>query len=386
MDRSNVPDVTPSSTNLVSQDRPGRDHYTVDWAPVADPDWNQRAAYSPEAQFQQTCEAARIRRILEGSNSLFFSARCDARIVGQLFISHAFIHPDLLQWWGPLLRQGWLKRAMGAYRWFGGPLIFAKDLYDSILCLLLQAVEERAVADRIFAIMDVAPAFYDDFVDATKMDEIYNEFGYSSQKRATIALNLDEDLESLWKNLSREARQKVNKGRKQDIRIVEADTQERLQQYYQVRVETARRNGVRPPTFDSVLAGEAEYGKAGMTRIFLAEYNGVIASGQRLAFFNGNIQLGGVSYSDYARAHNLHANDLMQWHVIEWCHTRQYRRIDWAGYKPEPASAKEAGINRFKAKWGGAVIPYNVYSKIYGTKRHNFLVGAKAAARKFGLR
>ena len=360
--------------------------YTVECSPTVDRDWNRRATQFPEARLQQTCEAAQIRRRLEGSDSLFFSIRCNAEIVGQLFVARAFIHPDLLQWCRPVLRHGWLKRAMGAYRWFGGPLIFDKSAYTRILQHLLAAVEERAAADRIFAIKDVAPPFYDPEMDAAQVDEIYREFGYAGEERATIALNLEADLEALWKNLSREARQKVNKARKQDIRIVEADTEERLLHYYQVRVETARRSGVRPPSVDSVLAAESIYMKSGMAKVFLAEHEGNIASGQMLALFNGNIQLGGVCYSDYARTQSLHANDLMQWHVIEWGHTQHYRTIDWAGYGLAPACEKEVGINRFKAKWGGTVIPYNVYSKIYGTKRHNFLVGAKAAARKFGLR
>ena len=353
-------------------------------APLAD--WNEVIAQAPEARLQQSCEAAQIREQLEGCRSLFFSVRQGHEVVGQLFLSHGFIHPDLLQWCRPLLRASWLKKTLGVYRWFGGPLILDKAHYGAILRALLGAVDECAAKDRVFAIQDVAPPFYDPHMDSALVDEIYGEFGYAGRESATMVLNLEDDLESLWKNLNREARQKVNKGRKQDIRIVEVENQDQLLQYYQVRVETARRNGIRPPAWDAFLATDSIYMECGMARIFLAEHNGVIASGQMLGVFNGNIQLGRVSYSDYARQHNLHANDLMQWHIIEWGHAHKCRCVDWGGYTHEPRTDKEVGINRFKAKWGGTVLPYKVYNKVYGAKRQKYLDRAKAAARKIGLR
>ena len=349
-------------------------------------EWDRDIARAPEARLQQTWEAARIRREQEGCRPLFLHAHRGDGVVGQLFLSHGFIHPDLLQWCRPVLRTGWVKKILGAYRWFGGPLIFDKAHYGPILREFLSAVDEQAARDRVFAIQDVAPPFYDPEMDSALVDEIYGEFGYVGRERATIVLDLGEDLDTLWKNLNREARQKVNKARKQEIRIFEAETEAHLRQYYQVRVETARRNQVRPPSLDSVLATGPVYMEAGMARVFLAEHEGQIASGQMLAAFNGNVQLGGICDSDYARDHRLHANDLMQWHIIEWAHASGCRRVDWAGYTLEPGTEKEAGINRYKAKWGGTVLPYRVYTRIYGEKRQQFLDWLKKKARQRGWR
>ena len=336
-------------------------------------EWNRAIEAAPEARIQQTWQAARIRRELEGCRPLFLQVRRGGEVAGQLLVSRGFIHPDLLQWCRPLLRTPWARSTLGVYRWFGGPIVLERPSYGEILRLFLAAVEERAVRDGVFAIQDAAPAFYDPHMDADLVDGIFQEFRYAGQERATIALELDGDLEAAWKNLNREARQKVNKARKQGIRIFAAETDEQLRQYYQVRRETARRNGVRPPHIDSVLAARPIYMAEGMAGVFLAEHDGQIASGQMLAVFNGNVHLGGVCYSDYAQSHNLNANDLMQWHVIEWAMARQCRRIDWAGYTLEPSTAKESGINRFKSKWGGTVLPYRSYSRVYGQKRQQVL-------------
>ena len=66
--------------------------------------------------------------------------------------------------------------------------------------------------------------------------------------------------------------------------------------------------------------------------------------------------------------------------------SRGKRRIDWAGYTPEPKSEKEKGINRFKEKWGGQVIRYNVYDKIIASKRFMGLDWVKSQLRRFDIR
>ena len=356
---------------------------TVVTTEVPPEDWNQAALRLPEARLQQTVEAAALRRSDQGARSLFVRAFRGEGLLGQLFVSHAFVNPETMTHCPRLLSSGWPRAAMGVYRWFGGPLVFAKADYPEVVCSILARVTYLAAEDGVMAIQDVAPPFYDQCMDRQQMDAIFREFGFQGERRATIVLELDAGIEDLWKNLAREGRQKVNKGRKQGISIVEADDEARLRQYCQVRIENARRSGIRAPRPESVLEAVSQYREAGMVKVFLAEFDGEVTSGQMLNIFNGNIQLGGICYSDHARRNGLHANDLMQWHVVEWASGNGYRRIDWAGYTPGSTSEREAGINRFKAKWGGTVTEYDVYSKVTAPARHWAWSRAKSLARRF---
>lgn len=348
--------------------------------------WNAEISQVAEARIQQSFQGAQIRCSLDGVRPLFLSVRRDGQLAGQLLLYHGFIHPELLQWCRPLLRTRTCRQWWGVYRWWGGPLIHDKSRYGEVLRALLQHIDSRAREEEIFAIKDAMPPFYEPDFDGRLVDEIYEEFGFAKREMATIVLELGAELETLWKKLSRDARQKVGKAERLGIRIVEADTEEGLRRYYAVRLENSRRNNVRGPHLDGILAARPIYIEKGLGKVFLAEYQGLIVSGQMLVVLNGNIHLAGICQSDYACAQGLPANDLMQWHIIQWGHAQGCRRIDWAGYTPDPHTDKERGINNFKAKWGGTVIPYRVYNKIYGERRHRSLTWFKDKARVWGFR
>lgn len=348
--------------------------------------WNAGLGVAPEARIQQTVQGAQIRWLMEGQYPFFLRALQEGKAVGQFYLHRGFVHPDLMQWARPLLKTSLLHRLWGVLSWFGGPVIFDHDRYEEILRAFLREVEQLSRRYGIAAIKDATPAFYGGEVDWDMIDAVYGEFAYEKRARATIVLDVDTDLEALWSGLTKEARQKVRKAERQDIRIVEDNTAAGLDRYYEVRLENVRRNGLRPPSRASILATEPVYMRDGMAKLLLAEHEGQTVAGQLLVVFNGYVQLAGICYSDRARKLRLPVNDLLQWAVIKWAHAAGHRRVDWSGYTPEPSDEKEAGINRFKEKWGGQVVHYHSYDKILAPRRFAALNWLKGQARKFNIR
>ena len=117
-------------------------------------------------------------------------------------------------------------------------------------------------------------------------------------------------------------------------------------------------------------------------RVFLAEHDGHPVAGQQCLVYNNIVCLIGVSYSDYARRHKIPGNDLMQWHLIEWAHNEGYEVMDWRGYALNPHDEKQRGINHFKAKWGGDIVSFHTYSKIYSPWRYNLFQRLKSRWRQ----
>jgi hypothetical protein len=348
--------------------------------------WNKALCTAPEARIQQTVQGAQIRWQMDGQQPYFLSAERGGCQVGQLFLHRGFVHPDVMQWARPLLKSPVLHRIWGVLNWFGGPIIHARDDKAEILRAFLHEVENLIACNGVAAVRNATPAFYGLEVDGPAVDALYGEFGYRQRERATIVLEIDGDEEALWDGLSKEARQKVRKAERQGVEVVQDDTVEGLQRYYAVRLENAHRNGLRPPSRESILAAEPIYMRDGMCKLFLAQCEGEVLAGQMLVAFNGNVQLAGICYSDRARQLRLPVNDMLQWEVIKWAlHTGQ-RRVDWSGYTPQPCTDKEIGINRFKEKWGGGVVNYRVYDKVLAPKRFTALSWLKAQARKFDIR
>jgi lipid II:glycine glycyltransferase (peptidoglycan interpeptide bridge formation enzyme) len=307
-------------------------------------------------------------------------------MVGQLFLHRGFVHPDMMQWARPMLKSHILHRLWGVLSWYGGPVIYNTDNYEAILRAFLSEVDHLINLNGITAVKDIVPSFYAEDINWQLIDSVYSDFGYQSRERATIVLDLAHDLEKIWAGLSKEARQKVRKAGKMNVEVVEENSAEGLNRYYDVRLENASRNGLRPPSRESVLAVEPIYMHDGISKLFLAKHEGHTVAGQMLVVFNGNIQLSGICYSDRARQLRLPVNDLLQWEVIKWAKAEGHCRIDWAGFTPNPSTEKELGINRFKKKWGGKVVHYHTYDKILAYKRFAGLNWLKKQARKLDIR
>ena len=63
------------------------------------------------------------------------------------------------------------------------------------------------------------------------------------------------------------------------------------------------------------------------------------------------------------RACNLPAQDLLHWAAFQRHKNAGDRWFNLAGYSPAPINAKEDGIRRFKAKWGGREIAIPQYTR-----------------------
>jgi hypothetical protein len=362
---------------------------TIEYADLESNDadaWNGELSASSTGRIQQTVQGARIRWSMDGQRPFFLRARCGDETAGQLYMHRGFVHPDLLQWAQPLLKTAFMHRLFGVVSWFGGPVVHRRDRYEEVLRAFLAQVDDFCIRRDVAMVRNATPAFCGNESDWDRIDAIFAEFAYRKKERATIALAVDADQKALWSGLSKEARQKVRKADRQGIRVFQDNSAAGLERYYQVRLQTAGRNGLRPPSRSSILAVEPVYMGDGMCKLFLAEHEGHVVGGQLLVVFNGYVQLAGICYSDRARQLKLACNDLLQWEVIKWAQDSGHRHVDWSGFTPNPTSEKEAGINRFKEKWGGEVVHYHDYDKILAPRRYNGLEWIKGRARRFNIR
>lgn len=333
--------------------------------------WNEGIASATGGFETQTTFFAKTRRAAHGGNHLFLTAKAGQKIVGQFYVfgefaaAEALLHKPLTWLTLPLA-----NRLFASYTWEFGPVIHTHDDSEEVLRTLLHCLDRKIKKSGGIAVKSGFPCFYDPNIELTATDKIFAEYGFQIDACATIALNVQQDLETLWNALESETRRKIRKARKQGVRIFEVITPEDLKRFQQVREETARRSGVYLPYSYQTLLDIQKYYPSGIYRIFLAEHDGHVVAGQAGMMYNDVVRLTGVSDSDYARTNKIPGNDFMQWHMIEWAREQGYRLVDWHGYTVNPSTEKERGINRFKAKWGGDVLEYNNYSKIYAPRRY----------------
>ncbi len=269
-------------------------------------------------------------------------------------------------------RQGPFGRAAaalaGAFRsfsWHGGPVFSAAEPAAGLLGALLETVDKLARRRGVFSVGRALPP-----VDLPENGrKIYRQAfetaGYDCSPVATVLLRLEgTSPDELWPSLHKDVRRTVRKAGEQGVTIEEVRTEEAMADFERIRAETALRGGFRAPE-PGHYAGLLRHYPAGHMRFFLARHQGRPVSTQILAVYNRNYVLCGVSTSDYAINNKIHANDLMQWHLIKTAHAGGANYLDWAGYFLKPSGAHQQGINRYKLKWGGKILEYDSYSKGY---------------------
>lgn len=321
--------------------------------------WNRRITQVAQGGWRQTTWYGDFKAQWKEKALCFIARDEQGGIVGQLLAIYgspwgwALERRPLASVTQPIAR--WL--APHIY-WHEGPLVFVKKDADIVRRALLQAVADEASARRCL-LVDGQPSHFaiDDSTEHGAICDAARDMGWTVVARSTLVVDLGKDLDSLWSNISKEARTKVRKARKQGIEIKALDGDEKyLSLAYGVVVETAERNGVSPLAYADFLRSYHYHSQLGAERSYLSLHEGAPLSFQKVICFNGNALLGGVAYSDHSRNERLYGNDLMQWHIIEEGREAGWNRLDFGGAEPESDDLKMQGIYRFKAKWGGELV------------------------------
>ena len=202
--------------------------------------------------------------------------------------------------------------------------------------------------------------------------------GFQADPWATSLVDLTQDEEALWRGLAQAARKCVNKCRREGV-VVErlADFDSFQGRFYQPYAEAQAAYGlpVNPiAVFQTMFEEDAEDRYA---YLIAAGSEGQTLAGLGMYHFNGTATEIASLQSPRARELKLPAQDLVHWETLLAAKAVGCETFDLAGFNPEPASPKEAGIRRFKEKWGGRLVLYNRFEKL--TSRGRLLARLRRA-------
>jgi lipid II:glycine glycyltransferase (peptidoglycan interpeptide bridge formation enzyme) len=169
----------------------------------------------------------------------------------------------------------------------------------------------------------------------------------------TFQLDLTQDEDILFKNLSSKTRYNVNLAIKKGVQIFENTSEEGMEQYIQILEETTKRQGFYAHSPEYFRKMWNELGNSGMMKIFNAVYEDKILTSWVMFTFNG------VLYYPYGASRNLNrevmASNLMMWEMIRFGKQQKCHMFDmWGSLGPEP-NKKDSwyGFHKFKKGYGG---------------------------------
>ncbi len=184
--------------------------------------------------------------------------------------------------------------------------------------------------------------------------------GLKESKWATFIIDLGMSESELWKNVDHSARKLVNRTLEQ-VDVVQVESEEDYQSYFQIVNENRKRNGVHPYRYSARLWRAWRGTGSGAVFVAKEKQTGSILAGLGISCFNGYVNEWGAGTSAAALEKKIYAQDAVKWSVIKWAKEKGFRFFDLTGVNPSPANEKEKGIFRFKEKWGGKLVEYGVF-------------------------
>ena len=189
--------------------------------------------------------------------------------------------------------------------------------------------------------------------DLSSVQPILQDNDFIYEDHLNFLIHLQRPIEKIWSSLHSNVRTNVRKARRMGVVVEEVTSLDKIPVVYAVLAKVYEHIQVplAPPSLFEA-AFEILYPR-GMIKLFMAQVEGThIGIAIRLLYKD-------VIYAWYAGGirdcASYKANDLLNWHVLEWGAQNGFGCFDFGGAgKPD----EDYGPRRFKAKFGGTLVNY----------------------------
>ncbi len=172
--------------------------------------------------------------------------------------------------------------------------------------------------------------------------------------QATIHIDLDKPLKELWKNLDKDARWGVKRAKNEKLAIKIIDRENPLwNEFYEIYKETIIQGGIPPEDLDKI--------REQTDKLFLCLKEEEILAGAAIKIKEDRTELFlNASQPGYLK---YQPNNLLYWGIIVWSKNNNFKIFDLGGYQLKAKKGSKLwNINRFKERWGGEVVKYQLES------------------------
>lgn len=332
------------------------------------PEWNVLLKRTGSGHFFQTWQWAELCGELYGSEPRFLTlggpeAGDEAALVIQKTRLGAFRRPGLMSAMQRALPGG---LAPVVFRWRQGPVLIVSEGQRRLLAAMFDEVEELARQDGVVAVEEVTMAGYADAYSSDLADFLCQR-GYEANQAATYLVDLRLPDDEMLDACHRSVRKNLRRCTREGVKVGRAVEEKGWHEFARLFIASRARQGLFVPSqrhvllHDEMLNGRDER----LMELFLAYHNGRAIGALAVLSFNGWLTEAMSANSEYALQHSLPVQDLLRWEIMRWAKTEGFHTFDLAGVAPHPKSDKEAGIRRFKAKFGGRYLEYKTYTKVF---------------------
>lgn len=242
---------------------------------------------------------------------------------------------------------------------WAGPLI-KEDLEDheklSVLDFILKEQTQMAKKKAIYM-------QFRNLWDTFWMKRTFEQNGYEFEERFDILIDITQEEEELMKDMKKDKRRAIKKAIKSDIKFINIDNKNKVNNFYDMLKETYNDAKVPLPDqsfFDTIY----EYlVKKGLAKYFLAELDGKYIAGRVALFYKNKIfDWYAGDFNEYTK---YYPNEFLVWNIWKYGKEKSYKCFDFFGAgKPNV----EYGVKDWKMRFGGQIVKYGRYNNVFKKK------------------
>jgi hypothetical protein len=192
---------------------------------------------------------------------------------------------------------------------------------------------------------------------------VVKQSGYQYQEYLNYLVDLRREKDDLWKALTSDCRRRIKTNMKKGLQVRDVTTEEGVNLLYSF-LELAYQRA-RVPLADKSLFEQAwrVFRPNESIRISVAYYDHTPLGASVVLAHRDRVF---AWYGGADRLSALYPMEALTWHEIEWGHEYGFALYDFGGagwpYRPY-------GVREFKAKFGGNLVEYGRYRKVYSSWR-----------------
>jgi len=238
----------------------------------------------------------------------------------------------------------------------GGPLI-SRGLgprdKKNVLDLLLKE-QDRVVGKKAIYMQ------YRNMWDTDDFRTIFEKRGNEYNEHLNILIDLKKGEDTLWNEMNKKRRNSIRKAEKTGIETKEARSEKDIQTIYEIYHDVYKHAKVPISDNSMFVAAHKILGRKDMVKNLLAFHDGIPIGAISVLAYKG------VLFDWYAGGliehRNKNPNDLLPWVAMKWGIENGYHTWDFGG---AGSPNEEYGVRDFKLKFGGTLVNYGRYQKIY---------------------
>ncbi len=195
--------------------------------------------------------------------------------------------------------------------------------------------------------------------DATREKPAFLAAHYGHSDYLNFLIDLRRPRDELWRCLTKQCRHDIRQGPRKGLIIRDGTSAEGIDTLYALLQRTYQR--ARVPLADKTLFTESLriLSAKQMLKVFIAYYAGLAVGASALLVYKR------VAYDWYCgtdRVKAVYVADSLTWQMIEWAHHQECDLFDFGGAgRPDTPY----GVRNFKHKFGGQLVNYGRYQKVY---------------------